>query len=227
MNGVIIVAAGTGSRMKKDINKQFIKLNNKEIIVHTIDKFYNNNSIDDIVVVIKESEEEYFINNVIKKYGFDNIKITYGGNERQDSVYNGIKELDKNCDVVIVHDGARPFVTDDIIKNSIEEAKKHNAVVVGVKVKDTIKIVGEDGNIIDTPNRSYLWSVQTPQVFKYEVITKAYEDAYNGNYYGTDDAMLVERIGYNVKIIEGSYDNIKITTQEDLKFGEQILKNKN
>lgn len=227
MNGVIIVAAGTGSRMKKDINKQFIKLNNKEIIVHTIDKFYNNNSIDDIVVVIKESEEEYFINNVIKKYGFDNIKITYGGNERQDSVYNGIKELDKNCDVVIVHDGARPFVTDDIIKNSIEEAKKHNAVVVGVKVKDTIKIVGEDGNIIDTPNRSYLWSVQTPQVFKYEVITKAYEDAYNGNYYGTDDAMLVERIGYNVKMIEGSYDNIKITTQEDLKFGEQILKNKN
>lgn len=227
MNGVIIVAAGTGSRMNKDINKQFIKLNNKEIIVHTIDKFYNNNSIDDIVVVIKESEEEYFINNVIKKYGFDNIKITYGGNERQDSVYNGIKELDKNCDVVIVHDGARPFVTDDIIKNSIEEAKKHNAVVVGVKVKDTIKIVGEDGNIIDTPNRSYLWSVQTPQVFKYEVITKAYEDAYNGNYYGTDDAMLVERIGYNVKMIEGSYDNIKITTQEDLKFGEQILKNKN
>ncbi|MEF9992253.1 MAG: 2-C-methyl-D-erythritol 4-phosphate cytidylyltransferase [Peptostreptococcaceae bacterium] len=227
MNGVIIVAAGTGSRMKKDINKQFIKLNNKEIIVHTIDKFYNNNSIDDIVVVIKESEEEYFINNVIKKYGFDNIKITYGGNERQDSVHNGIKELDKNCDVVIVHDGARPFVTDDIIKNSIEEAKKHNAVVVGVKVKDTIKIVGEDGNIIDTPNRSYLWSVQTPQVFKYEVITKAYEDAYNGNYYGTDDAMLVERIGYNVKMIEGSYDNIKITTQEDLKFGEQILKNKN
>lgn len=227
MNGVIIVAAGTGSRMNKDINKQFIKLNNKEIIVHTIDKFYNNDSIDDIVVVIKESEEEYFINNVIKKYGFDNIKITYGGNERQDSVHNGIKELDKNCDVVIVHDGARPFVTDDIIKNSIEGAKKHNAVVVGVKVKDTIKIVGEDGNIIDTPNRSYLWSVQTPQVFKYEVITKAYEDAYNGNYYGTDDAMLVERIGYNVKMIEGSYDNIKITTQEDLKFGEQILKNKN
>ncbi len=227
MNGVIVVAAGTGSRMKKDINKQFIKLNGKEIIAHTIDKFYNNDNIDDIVVVIKEEEEKYFIDNVINKYGFDNIKIAYGGNERQDSVYNGIKKLNNNCDVILVHDGARPFVTGDIIKNSIEEAKKHNAVVVGVKVKDTIKMVSEDGNIIDTPNRNFLWSVQTPQVFKYDIIAKAYEDAYNGNYYGTDDAMLVERIGYNVKMVEGSYDNIKITTPEDLKFGEQILKNKN
>ena len=227
MNGVIIVAAGTGSRMKKDINKQFIKLNDKEIIAHTIDKFYNNDNIDDIVVVIKEEEEKHFIDNVINKYGFNDIKIAYGGNERQDSVYNGIKKLNNNCDVILVHDGARPFVTGDIIENSIEEAKKHNAVVVGVKVKDTIKIVSEDGNIIDTPDRRYLWSVQTPQVFKYDIITKAYEDAYNKNYYGTDDAMLVERIGYNVKMVEGSYDNIKITTPEDLKFGEQILKNKN
>lgn len=224
MNGVIVVAAGTGSRMKTDINKQFIKLNGKEIIAHTIDKFYNNDNIDDIVVVIKEEEEKHFIDNVINKYGFNNIKIAYGGNERQDSVYNGIKKLNNNCDVILVHDGARPFVTGDIIKNSIEEAKKHNAVVVGVKVKDTIKMVSEDGNIIDTPNRNFLWSVQTPQVFKYDIITKAYADAYNGNYYGTDDAMLVERIGYNVKMVEGSYDNIKITTPEDLKFGEQILK---
>ncbi|GAA0866370.1 2-C-methyl-D-erythritol 4-phosphate cytidylyltransferase [Paraclostridium tenue] len=224
MNGVIIVAAGTGSRMKKDINKQFIKLNDKEIIAHTIDKFYNNDNIDDIVVVIKEEEEKYFIDNVINKYGFDDIKIAYGGNERQDSVYNGIKKLNNNCDVILVHDGARPFVTGDIIENSIEEAKKYNAVVVGVKVKDTIKIVSEDGSIIDTPDRRYLWSVQTPQVFKCDIITKAYEDAYNKNYYGTDDAMLVERIGYNVKMVEGSYDNIKITTPEDLKFGEQILK---
>jgi 2-C-methyl-D-erythritol 4-phosphate cytidylyltransferase len=224
MNGVIIVAAGTGSRMKKDINKQFIKLNSKEIIAYTIDKFYNNENIDDIVVVIKKDEEEYFTENIINKYKFENIKIAYGGAERQDSVYNGIKKLEKNCNIVLVHDGARPFITSNIIKNSIEQAKEHNAVVVGVKVKDTIKVVSEDGNIVDTPNRSYLWSVQTPQVFKYEIITKAYQDAYNNNYYGTDDAMLVERIGYNVKMVEGSYDNIKITTQEDLNFGEQILK---
>lgn len=210
--------------MKKDINKQFIKLDNKEIIAYTIDKFYINNEIDDIVVVIKKDEEDYFKENILEKYNFKNIKIAYGGEERQDSVYNGIQKLDKNCEVVLVHDGARPFVTDEIINNSIQEAKKHNAVVVGVKVKDTIKVVGEEGNIVDTPNRKYLWSVQTPQVFKYDIITKAYENAYNENYYGTDDAMLVEKIGYDVKMIEGSYDNIKITTQEDLNFGEQILR---
>lgn len=225
MNGVVIVAAGTGSRMKKDINKQFIKLKNKEIVAHTIEKFYNSENIDDIVVIIREDEEEYFNKNIKEKYGFTNIKVAHGGNERQDSVFNGIKMLKKECDVVLIHDGARPFVTDDIIKRSINKANEHNAIVVGVKVKDTIKVVSDNGNIVDTPNRSYLWAVQTPQVFKYDIITKAYEDAYNNNYYGTDDAMLVERIGYNVKMIEGSYNNIKITTQEDLEFGEQILKN--
>lgn len=225
MNGVVIVAAGTGSRMKKDINKQFIKLKNKEIVAHTIEKFYNSENIDDIVVVIREDEEGYFNKNIKEKYGFTNIKVAHGGNERQDSVFNGIKMLKKECDVVLIHDGARPFVTDDIIKKSINKANEHNAIVVGVKVKDTIKVVSDNGNIVDTPNRSYLWAVQTPQVFKYDIITKAYEDAYNNNYYGTDDAMLVERIGYNVKMIEGSYNNIKITTQEDLEFGEQILKN--
>ncbi|MDU3338151.1 2-C-methyl-D-erythritol 4-phosphate cytidylyltransferase [Paraclostridium bifermentans] len=225
MNGVVIVAAGTGSRMKKDINKQFIKLKNKEIVAHTIEKFYNSENIDDIVVVIREDEEEYFNKNIKEKYGFTNIKVAHGGNERQDSVFNGIKMLKKECEVVLIHDGARPFVTDYIIKRSINKANEHNAIVVGVKVKDTIKVVSDNGNIIDTPNRSYLWAVQTPQVFKYDIITKAYEDAYNNNYYGTDDAMLVERIGYNVKMIEGSYNNIKITTQEDLEFGEQILKN--
>lgn len=223
MNGVVIVAAGSGSRMKRDINKQFIKLDGKEIIAYTIEKFYKSEDIDDIVIVIKESEEKYFIENIINKYGFDNIKLAYGGKERQDSVYNGIKKLNSNCEIVLIHDGARPFVNEDIIKNSIEEAKENNAVVVGVPVKDTIKVVDSDGNIVDTPNRSLLWSVQTPQSFKYEIITKAYEYAYSNDYYGTDDAMLVEHIGYNVKMIEGSYDNIKITTEEDLHFGIQIL----
>lgn len=223
MNGVVIVAAGSGSRMKRDINKQFIKLDGKEIIAYTIEKFYKSEDIDDIVIVIKENEEKYFIENIINKYGFDNIKIAYGGKERQDSVYNGIKKLNNNCEIVLIHDGARPFVNENIIKNSIKEAKENNAVVVGVPVKDTIKVVDSNGNIVDTPNRSLLWSVQTPQSFKYEIITKAYEYAYSNDYYGTDDAMLVEHIGYNVKMIEGSYDNIKITTEEDLHFGIQIL----
>lgn len=224
MNGVIIVAAGSGSRMKMGINKQFIKLNNKEIIAYTIEKFYKNDDIQDIVVVIKKEEEEFFKKEIIEKYNLHNIKIAFGGKERQDSVYNGLKSLNKDCEIVLIHDGARPFVTKEIIRKSIDEAKENNAVVVGVPVKDTIKVVNENKDIIDTPNRSTLWAVHTPQTFKYDILLKSYEDAFKNNFYGTDDAMLVEEIGYKVKMIEGSYNNIKITTQEDLSIGSQILK---
>lgn len=224
MNGVVIVAAGTGSRMKMGINKQFIKLEGKEIIAYTIEKFYNNSNIEDIVVVVKEDESEFFKKEILDKYNFKNIKIAYGGKERQDSVYNGLKSLDKKCDIVLIHDGARPFVSDKIIYNCIEEVKEHKAIVVGVPVKDTIKVIDNDKNIVDTPNRSVLWAVQTPQTFDYNILIDAYKDAFKSGFYGTDDAMLVERIGYKVKMVEGSYNNIKITTQEDLSVGSQILK---
>ncbi|MDK2564883.1 2-C-methyl-D-erythritol 4-phosphate cytidylyltransferase [Romboutsia sedimentorum] len=224
MNGVVIVAAGTGSRMKMEINKQFIKLNEKEIIAYTIEKFYKHKNIQDIVVVIKEEEAEFFKENILKKYKFENIKIAYGGNERQDSVYNGLKLLDNKCDTVLIHDGARPFVSGYTIDKSIEEVKKHKAVVVGVRVKDTIKVINDKNDIIDTPDRSKLWAVQTPQTFDYNILLKSYEDAFENGFYGTDDAMLVERIGYKVKMVEGSYNNIKITTQEDINIGTQILK---
>lgn len=223
MNGVVIVAAGTGSRMNMGINKQFIKLEGKEIIAYTIEKFYNNSNIEDIVVVVKEDESEFFKKEILDKYNFKNIKIAYGGKERQDSVYNGLKLLDKKCHVVLIHDGARPFVSDKIIDNCIEEAKNHKAVVVGVPVKDTIKVIDKDKYIVDTPNRSVLWAVQTPQTFDYNILIDAYKDAFKNGFYGTDDAMLVERIGYKVKMVEGSYNNIKITTQEDLNIGSQIL----
>lgn len=223
MNGVVIVAAGTGSRMNMGINKQFIKLEGKEIIAYTIEKFYNNSNIEDIVVVVKEDESEFFKKEILDKYNFKNIKIAYGGKERQDSVYNGLKSLDEKCDVVLIHDGARPFVSDKIIDNCIEEAKEHKAIVVGVPVKDTIKVIDSDKNIVDTPNRSVLWAVQTPQTFDYNILIDAYKDAFKSGFYGTDDAMLVERIGYKVKMVEGSYNNIKITTQEDLNVGSQIL----
>ena len=220
MNGVVIVAAGTGS----GINKQFIKLEGKEIIAYTIEKFYNNSNIEDIVVVVKEDESEFFKKEILDKYNFKNVKIAYGGKERQDSVYNGLKLLDEKCDVVLIHDGARPFVSDKIIDKSIEEAKEHKAIVVGVPVKDTIKVIDNDKNIVDTPNRSVLWAVQTPQTFDYNILIDAYKDAFKNKFYGTDDAMLVERIGYKVKMLEGSYNNIKITTQEDLNIGSQILR---
>lgn len=224
MNGVVIVAAGTGSRMNMGINKQFIKLEGKEIIAYTIEKFYNNSNIEDIVVVVKEDESEFFKKEILDKYNFKNVKIAYGGKERQDSVYNGLKLLDEKCDVVLIHDGARPFVSDKIIDKSIEEAKEHKAIVVGVPVKDTIKVIDDDKNIVDTPNRSVLWAVQTPQTFDYNILIDAYKDAFKNKFYGTDDAMLVERIGYKVKMLEGSYNNIKITTQEDLNIGSQILR---
>ena len=224
MNGVVIVAAGTGSRMNMGINKQFIKLEGKEIIAYTIEKFYNNSNIEDIVVVVKEDESEFFKKEILDKYNFKNVKIAYGGKERQDSVYNGLKLLDEKCDVVLIHDGARPFVSDKIIDKSIEEAKEHKAIVVGVPVKDTIKVIDNDKNIVDTPNRSVLWAVQTPQTFYYNILIDAYKDAFKNKFYGTDDAMLVERIGYKVKMLEGSYNNIKITTQEDLNVGSQILR---
>ena len=210
--------------MNMGINKQFIKLEGKEIIAYTIEKFYNNSNIEDIVVVVKEDESEFFKKEILDKYNFKNVKIAYGGKERQDSVYNGLKLLDEKCDVVLIHDGARPFVSDKIIDKSIEEAKEHKAIVVGVPVKDTIKVIDNDKNIVDTPNRSVLWAVQTPQTFDYNILIDAYKDAFKNKFYGTDDAMLVERIGYKVKMLEGSYNNIKITTQEDLNIGSQILR---
>lgn len=224
MNGVVIVAAGTGSRMKMGINKQFIKLKEKEIIAYTIEKFYSHKNIDEIVVVVKEEEAGFFKKEILDKYNFENIKIAFGGKERQDSVYNGLKTLGKECEIVLIHDGARPFISEKLIDNCIEEAKNYNAVVVGVPVKDTIKVINEDNDIVATPERSKLWAVQTPQTFNYDILVKSYEDAFKNDFYGTDDAMLVERIGYKVKMIEGSYNNIKITTQEDLNIGAQILK---
>lgn len=222
MNSVVIVAAGSGKRMNVDINKQYIKLDEKEMITHTIDVFYSNENIDEIVVCIKEEEESYFVHEIIKKYNFENIKIAYGGKERQDSIYNGLQKIDKNCDIVLIHDGARPFVSHKIIDESISIAKEKKAVVVGVPVRDTIKVV-EDGIIKQTPQRNTLWSAQTPQTFKFDLLMKAYEEAYKNNYYGTDDSMLVEYIGQEVTMIMGSYENIKITNQEDINVAEQIL----
>lgn len=225
MNSVIIVAAGSGKRMNMGINKQFIKLNKKEIIAHTIEAFYKNKNIDEIIVCIKKEEEELFKKEIIDKNKFKNIKIAYGGKERQDSIYNGLRKLSNECNIVLIHDGARPFVDDRIINESISTAMEKKAVVVGTPVKDTIKIVN-DGNIEGTPSRATLWSAQTPQTFEYDLIIRAYDEAYKNNYYGTDDSMLVENIGQKVTMIMGSYDNIKITSPEDIGIGEQILNSK-
>ena len=226
MNSVVIVSAGRGSRMKADINKQFLKLQNKEVIAHTIEKLYKKENIGEIIVVVREDEAEFFKINIIEKYGYKNIKIAFGGSERQDSVYNGLKMVDENCKIVLIHDGARPFVNNETIDSAIESAKENKCVIVGVPVKDTIKVIDENNNVCDTPDRSTLWSIQTPQVFDFSLIMKAHEKAREDNYYGTDDSMLMEYFGQKVKVVEGSYNNIKITTPEDLKIGEEILRDK-
>lgn len=222
MNSVIIVAAGSGRRMNLDINKQYIKLDEKEMIAHTIEVFYSNKNIDEIIVCIREEEEYFFEQEILDKYNFKNIKIAYGGKERQDSIYNGLKQLDLNSEIVLIHDGARPFVSHSIIDETIEVAKRDKAAIVGVPVRDTIKVV-DNGKVKSTPARETLWSAQTPQTFDRELILRAYENAYKNNFYGTDDSTLVEYLGQKVTMVLGSYENIKITSPEDINVAEQIL----
>lgn len=221
---VVIPAAGMGKRMDSDINKQYIMLNDKAILTHTIEKFENNDFIDDIVIVAKINEIDYCKSNIINKYNFKKVKnVVAGGAERRDSVYNGLKALESDTHIVLIHDGARPFIDDDIINNSIKEILTNKAIVVGVPVKDTIKVVNKENIVENTPNRDDLWKVQTPQGFLYNLIMNCYDKGIKENLNVTDDSMLVEYYGYPVKIIMGSYKNIKITTKEDLIMGKNFL----
>ena len=223
--GAIIVAAGKGKRMGKSYNKQYILLADKPIVAHTIEVFENVDLIDEIVLVVGKGETDLAKKDIIHKYNFKKVvKIVEGGTERQDSVYNGLKAIDENCNIVLIHDGARPFITDSIIEKSINTAKDVGACVVAVRVKDTIKVVNKNMEVDYTPDRSILWAVQTPQTFEYKLLLEAYKKLQIDNIKATDDAMLIEKLGHTVRIIEGSYENIKITTPEDLILGEGILK---
>ncbi len=221
----IITAGGMGKRMGQP--KQFLEIAGKPMVEQTISIFEKADCIDEIILVISPEEIEK-----AKKFKFKKIKkIVAGGKERQDSVNNGLKELPDDCEIVAIHDGARPFVSVDIIEESVREAKKEGAIVVGVPVKDTIKQLQTSNikhqnkselQIEKTLNRKSLWRAQTPQVFKKEIIVKAYQAGYN-RYQVTDDAMLVEKLGIPVKMAMGSYQNIKITTPEDLKLAKGII----
>lgn len=222
----IIVAAGQGKRMGASINKQFLRLGNKPVLAHTLEKFESCQMIQDIIVVTSKAEMEICHKQIIQAYGYRKVKqIVEGGKERQNSVYNGIQYVDPNTDILVVHDGARPFIEIEHIEKSIQGAVEQKACVVGVRIKDTIKICNTEQYIVDTPERNLLWSIQTPQTFQYSLLLKAHQNAIKEGFLGTDDAVLVERDGIQVKVVEGSYENIKITTPEDLLFGEVILKN--
>lgn len=220
----IIVAGGKGKRMGKTINKQFIKIGHKEILARTIEVFQNTYEINEIIVVCAADEIEYCRENIVKKYEFSKVvKIVAGGAQRQDSVRNGLDSCNRDTDIVVIHDGARPFVTSKIISESIRCAEKYGACTTAVPVKDTIKMVNREKYSVNTPEREKLYAVQTPQTFKFELIMNAHKKAMNLNTLATDDTILVENFGSRVKIIEGSYQNIKITTQEDLIHAELIL----
>lgn len=221
---VVIPAAGQGKRMKANKNKQFLLLNDKPILAHTIDIFEGRADIDEIIVVAQADEIDYCQSEIIHKYNFNKVsKIIEGGRTRQESVYNGLKAVSEKADFILIHDGARPLLTNELIKHIITEVEKYQAVAIGVPVKDTIKIINRDKVIIDTPTRDNLIAIQTPQAFKRNLILQAYQKAFDDDYLGTDSSSLVERLNKEVKVIEGSYENLKITTSEDLEFAERII----
>ncbi|GAB6099821.1 2-C-methyl-D-erythritol 4-phosphate cytidylyltransferase [Halanaerocella petrolearia] len=220
---VVIPAAGQGKRMKAERNKQFLLLDNKPILAHTISKFQHLDLIDEIIIVAKEEETKYCEREIIDKYDFTKVsQIVIGGATRQESVYNGLEAIDQDTDYVLIHDGARPLLTTELIQNIITEVVKYNAVLAGVPVKDTIKVV-QDEMVINTPDRSKLVAVQTPQSFAKGLVLRAYEKAIEEEVLGTDSASLVERLDKQVKVVRGSYENLKVTTPEDLEFAEKII----
>ena len=222
MVSAIILAGGKGKRMGKDISKQFILVKDKPIIYYTIKKFSDCKLIDEIILVLPKDEIEYCKKEVLEKYSLKVDKIIEGGKERQDSVYNGLKAL-KNTDIVLIHDGARPKVSEKIILEGIENAKKYGAAAPGVMPKDTIKVKDELSFSKETLKRESLIAIQTPQVFKKDIIVKCHERVREDNISVTDDTMVVEKYGYKVYLYDGDYTNIKVTTPEDLILCEYLV----
>lgn len=215
---LIIPASGTGSRFGLKTPKQFYKLEGKEILVHTLNRFNPNNRIKSIFV---STGKEYVnkISALVKNHEINKVReVCVGGKHRQDSVYNALKEIVcKPDDVIIVHDAVRPFVSNELIDRLMSESKKYDCVVPGLPLTNTIKKTNAKGIVINTIPRENLWSIQTPQFFKYKKLMKAFELASMKKIIGTDEAALMESAGYKVKVIEGESSNIKITTRKDVK----------
>lgn len=222
---LIILAAGKGKRFKGK-NKLLKNIGEFPIIIHTLKIFESCKNISGIVLVVPPKKISFY-KRLINKYKIGKVqKIVKGGKERQDSVYNGIMNLEEGTKFVLIHDGDRPFIKKSLIKKIFEELKKHSAVICGVPIKDTVKKV-EENRVIKTLDREKLWNIQTPQGFSYQLIKKAHQKAKKDKFHSTDDSALVERLGYKVKVILGDYSNIKITTYEDFIYGKFLYKNRN
>lgn len=217
--GVVIPAAGMGKRMGTKQSKQFLLFDRLPILIHTLRVFNAHPQIDEIVVVTREEEIEQCYK-WIKQDRLLKVKhVIVGGRERQESVFFGLKEL--SVDYVLVHDAVRPFISSDLVSHIIERVKIEQAIVTAVPMKDTVKMSNEQKFVTNTINREHLWSIQTPQAFRYDLLRLAHENA--GKDLVTDDSMLVEQLGHPVKIVRGEYTNIKITTPDDLVFAEAIF----
>ncbi|RLC46464.1 MAG: 2-C-methyl-D-erythritol 4-phosphate cytidylyltransferase [Candidatus Cloacimonadota bacterium] len=223
-NIAIILAAGKGLRMNSEISKPFLKLLDKPIIIHTIEKFYYHPEISGLIVVVNKDDKEKMNDLLFEQYKFskDKIKIVIGGERRQDSVFNALKSCAQDTDIVLIHDGVRPFVHKDDILEMIKLVQEKNAVIIGIPAKDTIKVVDE-GVVHSTPERKFLWQIFTPQIFKYDLILNAYKNL-KAEHTITDDASLLEEMQEDVYVYQGSPDNIKITEPYDLKLAETIIR---
>ena len=220
----IVAAAGMGKRMQRNIGKQFLTVGDKPILAHSLKKIEECRYVDYIVIVIKKSDINY-IGKILNSYNLKKpFKLVYGGKERQDSIYAGLQEMPQRTEIVLTHDGVRPFVREKNIEKVIEAVDVTGASVLAIPVIDTIK-VSLGGQFADyTPDRSKLYAVQTPQVFLKDVLLKAYKQAYQEEYYGTDDCSLVEKTGIKISLVKSDNFNIKITTPEDLTIAEAIIK---
>ncbi len=220
----IVLAAGSGKRMNSKVHKQYLIIQDRPVLYYSL-KAFEDSAVDEIVLVVGKGEEKFCRKEIVDKYGISKVKaIVEGGKERYHSVFEGLKQT-SDADYVLIHDGARPFVNQDIIRRCMQEVQKYQACVVGMPVKDTIKIADEEGYAKQTPDRKNVWMIQTPQTFSYALIYEAYEEILKTEDTAiTDDAMVLERIkGKKSKLIEGSYRNIKITTPEDLLIANVYL----
>ena len=220
----LIPAAGEGNRLKSAVKKPYVALAQKPILTHTIQRFEQNTAVDEIFVLVNEADFEMCRATVLAPYAFQKVQpLVAGGATRQQSVHNGVRALPADTDFVIVHDGVRPFVNDETIFACLDAAAEWGAAVAAVPVKETIKMANAEDFIVETPPRERLWTVQTPQVFRKSLLEKAHQIAEKKQLTATDDAALVEHLGYPVKLVNGSYANVKITTPEDLRIANVFL----
>ena len=227
-NTAIVLAAGQGKRMHSKVQKQFLEIQGYPVLYYSLHCFQESPLIQDIILVTGEESISYCKEEIVQKYGFTKVSaVIPGGKERYDSVYAGLCEC-RDCEYVLIHDGARPFVTEEILKRGLQKVKETGACVIGMPSKDTVKLSDEEGYVKETPNRKCVWTIQTPQIFSYSLIREAHDSIRQKDMSKiTDDAMVVEYFTKTlVKFVEGSYQNIKITTPEDLLIAASFIRSK-